>query len=101
MGTRKSGGHLLPWSVVSWSERMNLQLQMQFAEGYKNPSQVVRRVTEPRGADNLYCCACTSDRLNPQATNTRVSDFLCPECVERYQLKSHKGTLGRCILGSD
>lgn len=80
---------------------MDLRLPTHFAEGYKSPSQIVRRVSEPWVADNLYCCVCTSDRLNPEATNARVSDFLCPECVERYQLKSHKGRLGRSILGSD
>lgn len=80
---------------------MDLRLPMHFAEGYKSPSQIVRRITEPWGAANLYCCACTSERLTPQAVNTQVSDFLCPECVVRYQLKSHKGKLGRYVLGSD
>jgi type II restriction enzyme len=80
---------------------MDLRLPMHFAQGYKSLSQIVRRVSEPWGADHLYCCSCTSDRLDQQAANTRVSDFLCPECVERYQLKSHRGRLGRSILGSE
>lgn len=80
---------------------MNLQLPTHFGEGYKSPSQLARRITEPWGATNLYCCACTSDRLSAEKTNARVSDFLCPECVERYQLKSHSKKLGAGILGSN
>ena len=80
---------------------MNLQLPTHFGEGYKSPSQLARRITEPWGADNLYCCACPSARLNPEKTNAQVSDFLCPKCVERYQLKSHSKKLGGTILGSN
>jgi type II restriction enzyme len=80
---------------------MNLRLPAQFGEGYKSASQRARRITEPWGADHLYCCACTSDRLSPEKTNTHVSDFLCPECTERYQLKSHGKKLGSGILGSN
>ncbi|MBI2518705.1 MAG: restriction endonuclease [Opitutae bacterium] len=80
---------------------MNLQLPTRFGEGYKSPSQLARRITEPWGADNLYCCACTSDRLHAERNNTQVSDLVCPECVERYQLKSHSKKLSAGILGSN
>jgi type II restriction enzyme len=74
---------------------------MHFAEGYKSASQRARRVTEPWGAANLYCCACSSDRLESEKANTQVSDFFCSSCVERYQLKSHSKKLGSGILGSN
>jgi hypothetical protein len=80
---------------------MDLQLQTHHGEGYKSASQLARRITEPWGADNLYCCACTSDHLSPEKANTQVSDFRCPTCVERYQLKSHSKKLGGGILGSN
>lgn len=80
---------------------MNLRLPAHLGEGYTSPSQLARRITEPWGAKNLYCCACTSDRLLPEKANTHVNDFLCPECVERYQLKSHSRKLGHGILGSN
>lgn len=33
--------------------------------------------------------------------NAQVSDFICPKCVERYQLKSQSKKLGGRILGSN
>ena len=80
---------------------MDLRLPTHFGQGYKSASQLARRITEPWGAENLYCCACTSDRLDAEKANTQVSDFLCPKCVERYQLKSHSKKLGGTILGSN
>jgi type II restriction enzyme len=80
---------------------MNLRLPTHFGQGYKSPSQLARRITEPWGKANLYCCACSSDELDAQANNAHVSDFLCPVCVERYQLKSQSKQLGGRILGSN
>lgn len=80
---------------------MDLRLPTHLGEGYKSPSQIARRITEPWGKENLYCCACHTDRLDAQANNTQVSDFLCPVCVERYQLKSQSKKLGGRILGSN
>lgn len=80
---------------------MNLRLPTQFGEGYKSASQLARRITEPWGADHLFCCACTSDRLDAEKANAQVSDFLCPQCIERYQLKSHGKKLGTGIVGSN
>lgn len=80
---------------------MDPRLPTHFGQGYKSPSQKARRITEPWGAGYLYCCACPSDRLNPEKANAQVSDFLCPDCVERYQLKSQSKKLGGRILGSN
>jgi hypothetical protein len=80
---------------------MDLRLPTHFGQGYKSPSQLARRITEPWGAENLYCCACHSDRLDAEENNAQVSDFLCPQCVERYQLKSQSKKLGGRILGSN
>jgi len=80
---------------------MDLRLPTRFGEGYKSASQIARRITEPWAAENLYCCACPNDRLDAERVNAQVSDLLCPECVERYQLKSQAKQLGRKILGSN
>ncbi|MDB6113106.1 MAG: restriction endonuclease DpnI [Lacunisphaera sp.] len=80
---------------------MDLQLPTHHGVGYKSASQLARRITEPWGEDNLYCCACPSDRLSPEKANTHVRDFLCPKCTEHYQLKSHSKKLGTGILGSN
>ncbi|QYM79660.1 hypothetical protein K0B96_03305 [Horticoccus luteus] len=80
---------------------MDLQLPVHHGAGYKSASQIARRITEPWGASNLFCCACTSDIIEQTPANTHVTDFLCPLCVERYQLKSQKTKIGRTILGSN
>ncbi|MCM2275003.1 MAG: hypothetical protein NDI75_09450 [Candidatus Didemnitutus sp.] len=80
---------------------MDPRLPTTFGEGYKSASQKARRITEPWGAENLYCCACPNDQLSAEKVNTQVSDFLCPDCAERYQLKSQSKTLGGRILGSN
>lgn len=80
---------------------MDLRLPTHYGQGYKSASQLARRITEPWGAANLYCCACTCDALAAEKANAKVSDFLCPDCVARYQLKSHSKKLGSGILGSN
>jgi len=80
---------------------MNPRLPTHFGDGYKSASQRARRITEHWGAINLYCCACSSNNLAAEEVNARVSDFLCPQCVERYQLKSQSKKLGARILGSN
>ncbi|HVU24913.1 MAG TPA: DpnI domain-containing protein [Opitutus sp.] len=80
---------------------MDLRLPTYLGKGYKSGSQLARRITEPCGAENLYCCSCNSDHLDPEKTNAQVSDFLCSECAGRYQLKSQSRKLGSRILGSN
>jgi len=60
------------------------------APKYKSPTQQVRVSTEPWAAANLYCPNCLSPRLDSLRPNTPASDFICPRCKERYQLKSGK-----------
>ncbi|HXC46839.1 MAG TPA: DpnI domain-containing protein [Candidatus Sulfotelmatobacter sp.] len=60
------------------------------APKYKSPTQQVRVSTEPWAAANLYCPNCPSPRLDSLKTNTPASDFICPRCKERFQLKSGK-----------
>ncbi len=69
---------------------MNLQCTTELAAAYKSASQIARVLTEEWCARELYCPACTSDRLSPSMVNTPVLDFTCPECKQAFQLKSLK-----------
>jgi hypothetical protein len=42
---------------------MQLDLNLHLADGYKSPSQRARRMTEGWFADQMYCPACPSPRL--------------------------------------
>ncbi len=66
---------------------MNLQCT-NLASAYKSGSQIARVRTEGWCAREVYCPACTSDRLLPSKANTPAVDFLCPECDQLFQLKS-------------
>jgi type II restriction enzyme len=67
---------------------MLLEMPVALAAAYKSPSQRVRVVTEAWGCRNLYCPGCDSPRLDPSAANTRLVDFVCPNCAAVFQLKS-------------
>ena len=51
---------------------MNLTMNPSLAIGLKNQSQVARRVTEAWAANNLFCLACSSEKLTAEKPNTRV-----------------------------
>jgi type II restriction enzyme len=67
---------------------MNLQCRAELASAYKSGSQVARVLTEEWCAREVYCPACTSDRLSPSKVNAPAIDFVCPECRQLFQLKS-------------
>lgn len=79
---------------------MNLELDPTVAASYKSPSQVARVVTEHWATTNLFCLACSSDRLAPLQEGTVVSDYRCPSCRAEYQLKSKSGPFGRKVQNS-
>ena len=72
---------------------MDLQLPLEVASTYKSPSQRARVLTEAWAAENIYCPACSSDRLLPTAHNTEAVDFRCPACKAAYQLKATKNPI--------
>ena len=73
---------------------MQLDLNVQLADGYKSPSQRARRVTEGWFARQMYCPACPSPRLEPMRGSNPVVDFLCPDCGAEFQVKAKAGPLG-------
>lgn len=74
---------------------MDLRLDPSLAKGYKSPSQIARRVTEPWAEANLFCVACPSNRVVSYAANTKVMDLRCERCEASYQLKSLSHPFGR------
>ncbi len=67
-------------------------------DGYSNPTQRVRRISEDWIARNGYCLRCDSDRLYPTNANTRSKDFVCGKCSHGYELKSKRGVFSTKVL---
>ena len=70
---------------------MRLELRLEVASGYRNPSQRARVLTEAWVGENMYCPACESPRIEKAPEGERVVDFACPGCDEKFQLKGKKG----------
>lgn len=79
---------------------MDIVLHPEIAERYKSPSQKARVVTEKWFEENMYCPACSSDFLEPTPHNEKVVDFICPNCGERYQMKSMSHPFGFRVMDS-
>jgi len=77
---------------------MNLALPTEGLEKYKSGSQRARVSTEPWGAENLYCPACDSPKIDSLPTGTQAVDFSCPTCASRYQLKSSAHKFGNRVI---
>jgi len=69
---------------------MNLQCRTELGLAYKAGSQIARVISEDWCRRELYCAACSSERLSSSKANTPAIDFVCPECDQCFQLKSFK-----------
>ena len=67
---------------------MQLSCDMRLADGYKSPSQRARVLSEGWFAKNAYCLACDADEVRQTRANTHATDFVCPKCSHRYELKA-------------
>ncbi len=76
---------------------MNLSMDGELAAAYQSGSQRARVVTEFWGENNLYCPNCSSSRLSRLKNNTKASDFVCPRCNFRYQLKGQQQRIGNHV----
>ena len=83
-----------------YSTTMNLELDTTVAASYRSASQVARVVTQRWATANLFCLACSSDRLAPLQENAIVVDYRWPSCDAAYQLKSKSGPFGRKVQNS-
>ncbi len=67
---------------------MDIRCDASVAAGYKSGSQIARCITEHWCGRELYCAACSSNALRSTARNTPSTDFICPQCLAKYQVKS-------------
>lgn len=79
---------------------MDSNLQPLVGERYKSLSQRSRVMTERWTRENLPCPAC-GGRLVAYPTNTKVYDFFCEKCSEKFQLKSSRSKFGKYALGGE
>src|SRR3989344_4411496 len=55
---------------------------------YHSKAQIARVLTEHWFENEMYCPNCLHTEFKKKPNNTKVSDFLCIECMNEYQLKS-------------
>jgi type II restriction enzyme len=77
---------------------MDLKLNLDLVSGYKSNSQKARILTQSWIEENMYCPICSSDRLQPTTEGTPTIDFICPDCIEPFQLKSQNHSFGKKIV---
>jgi type II restriction enzyme len=70
------------------AKRVELACDLRLAEGYKSASQRARVLSEDWFAKNAYCLACDADEVEQTKANTGATDFVCPKCSHRYELKT-------------
>lgn len=76
---------------------MNLNFNINLAEGYSSNSQIARVLSENWVKENSYCPCCGELPLNEFENNRPVADFYCNQCSEEFELKSKKGKLSNTI----
>ena len=77
---------------------MDLNFVREKAGRYHSLAQRTRVMSEAWGARELYCPACSTDRLQEQPPNTRAIDYACSGCGESWQLKAVGKPLGARIV---
>jgi type II restriction enzyme len=77
---------------------VDLRLPNTGLDRYKSASQRARVGTEAWGAENFFCPACKSPRLEPSPQGTAAIDYTCPACGSPFQLKSQSRAFGSRIV---
>ncbi len=67
---------------------MNLTCDLSLAAKYQSHSQQARVLSEGWFLRNVYCLACDADSVKQTSANTKATDFVCPKCSHRYELKT-------------
>lgn len=79
---------------------MDLQLQVELAEGYKSKSQIARITTEAWIVANINCPNCGND-LHEYPANEKSKDVYCKSCKADFQIKSSKNRFSKRITGAE
>lgn len=75
---------------------MNLQMDVNVAAQYRNPSQISKAITENWMLREGYCPSCNVS-LNQARANAKVFDFVCTSCKNQFELKGKKGKQGKRV----
>lgn len=67
---------------------MELTCDVSLAANYHSASQQARVLSEAWFLKNCYCLACDADEVKQTSANTKATDFVCPKCSHRYELKA-------------
>lgn len=76
---------------------MHLNFNTTLATQYKNQSQVIRVMTEDWVKNEIFCPNC-GNSIASFKNNSPVADFYCENCLEEYELKSKKDSIGKKIV---
>ena len=80
---------------------MELSCDLSLAAKYHSPSQQARVISEGWFLRNVYCLACDADSVKQTRANTKSTDFVCPKCTHRYELKIfHRRPHGSLVDGA-
>jgi len=85
--------------AIPWE--MDLNLELPNTLGYKSHSQQARVFSESWIEREMYCPSCSSNNLDPLPHGTKVIDFKCDSCEERYQIKSTSKPVRNRIMDSE
>ncbi len=77
---------------------MNLDLNSNLGNIYKNNSQKARVITEAWVLKEIYCPSC-GENIYGYDNNRPVADYHCKKCVEDFELKSKQGRIGKKVSG--
>ena len=77
---------------------MDLSLNTELSDRYTSSSQRVRILTEDWVDKQIYCPNCGQSSVSKYENNRPVADFFCSSCLEEYELKSKKNSVGTKIV---
>ncbi len=77
---------------------MNLNMYDKIVEKYKSKSQIARILSEKWFYKEMYCPICLNSKVKIFPNNNKVSDFVCENCKNEYQLKSSKKKFNKKIV---
>lgn len=75
---------------------MLLNLNTTLATQYKSQSQAIKAMTEDWVKNEIFCPNC-GNVISKYPNNKPVGDFYCSNCVEDYELKSKRKSIGKKI----
>lgn len=70
-------------------------------KNYKSKSQIIRVLTENWFLKQMYCPCCLNDSLKSFPNNMKGFDFFCPQCGNKFQLKSSKKSFDKRVLDGE